>query len=327
MTPQMIQRILQVLDHDPETRGAPIGCYSGTACREVRRGDRWLRNSGRLTIILEEAPISGVQFGLPAARPQVSVVTRVPAATAARNSGSFGTELLGAGLNCTLAVFAGATVVGATAAEPMTGGASTPVLFMAYAGLWSAGTSCLQNIRRATEANINPDDNSLALEDSNTSAIAMNNFVDAVGVGSGFAEFGVGTRAVFDLLVNRAQLNRQAFQAALTGGNQAERRRLVREAVERARANPAIRRELAPLLHAAGYDLAHGVGSRAGAARVANLISEIAARRLSTALGQVIAPLLSGVVSAQRPGSLGSGSVRVTMDAIPGLLLHVVPRG
>jgi len=141
-----------------------------------------------------------------------------------RNSHMAG-ELLGAGLSCGAAVLSWIVIVGASAAVPVSGGASTAVVVLTYSAAAASTAQCVNSVGRSVLEATAPSVNDwLDSQEWYTNASTALDVISVAGaVGSGFATI----KTVFTV---RAATG-QTFMSVLKGLSRTQRKRLTEEII------------------------------------------------------------------------------------------------
>lgn len=131
-TPPSDSVLLHAVDRVPETRGMGVVIISRGTSRCVRKA-----KPGDSTIVFEYRRSPLIKPQLADTKPRNNTISPVR-------------EWLSAGLNCGVAALAWIGVVGAGAAEPVTGGADTFATVFLWAGAMSASGQCSASVTRVT---------------------------------------------------------------------------------------------------------------------------------------------------------------------------------
>jgi hypothetical protein len=319
-----LRGIVEAINAMPETRGVAIGYYGDLVCRQLSNGDRTNPNFHRLIIIVEEAPVSGVQVATRPA-PVASTPPREASSNSAQqamqtNGSRLAPELIGAGLSCGFTVISAVGVVGSAAAEVPTAGASTILLVASWAGLVTSGIQCINGVVRVVEIARNPEGTSLAEWDNNAWYSGFIFVVDAVGVASGVASAGAATRNLLAVLERRGGL---VTTQQLMRMNRAGRAEAMQRAIAQASRSPESAAVLREALEAAGAEVrAAGGLSRVAASRAAAVIAEETTRRLHRAVAEVLGAYGGPLGSALPASWVGSASGSVNTTG--GVIIHAL---
>lgn len=301
-----LQAIALYIQTVPELRGCRVGHYGWNQSQLLHPGNTLSPNYSIL-VVIDEYNIQSVESPDPALPPPAPTPEQIT------NESRVGSELIGVGLSCGLVVVSGVGFVGALAAEGPSLGTSTFLAVAAWAGMATGYAQCLNAIYRTSEAVANPHDNSLELLDNNSWYTNTFFVIDAIGILSGLASINAATRAIRQLLRNRAAL---PSDSALRAMNRAQRNTAMREAIRRASSDPAARRELVEALQEAFPDrnIAAMIrsGGSAGTIRtggiVSNVINEQIARSISSQIREILLSTAGAGVSATPSSWTGSGS-------------------
>lgn len=261
--PATLQRAVAAIHSIPELDGCMIGLQGDGMSRVLDPGSPTNPNFGSVLVIIEEVPGRGTAPlvvappRISAGGPRVGTGTAAPAQpsgggggpTPTPNRTRLGAELVGAGLNCTFAVIAGAGVVGSLLAEVPTAGASTVMLWVSGVGFATSAAQCGNGLVRSYQAAFNPDDNSLERWDNNNVYAGVFLVIDAVGVATSVASLPSATRRLLQILERRGSL--VTAEALATMGRE-RRIAALRQAWNQAAGSPEGRQALQQALREAG---------------------------------------------------------------------------
>ncbi|MCC6229638.1 MAG: hypothetical protein IT432_10465 [Phycisphaerales bacterium] len=331
LTSEQLERLADVLYQEPDLYGCKVVYFHRGVLIIVRPGIIPSVNYDRVVVIEETEERGGMsRDALSRSVRQVSDSSGSSRAESTRisNRSRIGSELVGVGLSCGMAVISGVGVVGGAAAEVPSAGTSTILVVAAWTGFVTSGLQCLNGVVRVSEAVQNPDGSSLQEWDSNVVYSYATNIVDALGVISGGVAVAGSVRGVLRVLQTRGAL---VTAEELSRMSAASRTRAIRDAVARVGRSQEGRRELREAMRAAGLtereaDAALSSAGYIGRTQVVRrVVSEQMARRLGDAMGQARSDAImlgAGVAisgtSPRHTGS-GSGSVRTMM-----LYFHIV---
>ncbi|HXI56897.1 MAG TPA: hypothetical protein VNO55_12610 [Polyangia bacterium] len=262
----------------------------------------------------ELAQFAGLPAGRSGTQPQPSIIS---------NRSRVASELVGAGVSCSLTVVSAVGVAAGAAAEIPTVGASTFLIVAAWTGLATGGVQCLNGLVRVGAIFSAPDDNSLQRWDSNLSYSMGILLVDGLGIASGLGSLPFAARNLW------ATLSRQrGFIAtglsfnSLRAMNRLERLRTISDVFEEAAKTSEGREALVKAARAAEIGSATiqrttGISVR-HAETLRSVISDETARRIASSLRDVLGSMASVGASAT-PASLtgsASGSVNYIINLI-----------
>jgi hypothetical protein len=320
LTKEQLDDVVSAIHSQPELSGVVVGYYDGMMCSVADYGAMVSLNYWEKAVIVEEVDEDG----------QSVLVPVDPTDTAAppakiTNRSRIWSELVGAGLNCGFAVVSGVGVLGGAAAEVPSGGTSTFLVVVAWAGFATSSVQCINGVVRTVEAATNPDSDSISRWDQNKIYTISFLVVDAIGVGAGLASLGPNVKNLLAVLERRGGL-KSAEELAKMGRD--ARGKAIQDALNAARRNP----ESAKILDQALKDaLSAKIVRRVGrnviiAARnsgtVSDVIADETARRLARAVNDVIGSIDSPMASSMPSNWVGSASGSV--NAVGGQLIHVV---
>ncbi|MGD8940891.1 MAG: hypothetical protein PVJ72_16010 [Gammaproteobacteria bacterium] len=141
-----------------------------------------------------------------------------------RNSKLVG-ELVGAGLSCGAAALSWIVIVGASAAVPVSGGASTAVVVLTYSAAIASTAQCANSILRTGGEIVEP-----SLNDWLDSQEWYTNTTTALDIISVAGAAGAGFATIKTAITVRAATG-QSFLTVLKGMSRAERKRLTEEII------------------------------------------------------------------------------------------------
>jgi hypothetical protein len=319
LTREQIDAIVDVIHAQPELTGVIVGHYGGLMCSIADTGSMVALPYWEKAVIIEEidddASVEVPSDPTDTARPP-AVIT---------NRSRIWSEFAGAGLNCGFAVISAVGVVGGAAAEVPSGGTSTFLVVVAWAGLATSSIQCVNGIVRTVEAATSPDSDSLARWDKNRIYTVSFLVVDAIGVAAGLASLGPNVKNLLAVLERRGGLKSADMLAKM--GREA-RAQAIQDALNQARRNPESARILDEALKdALGSRTVRRVATNAVIASrntgvVSKVIADETARRLLRAINDVIGSVDSPIASALPSDWVGSASGSV--NAAGGQLIHVV---
>jgi hypothetical protein len=313
--------VIDAIHAQQELTGVVVGLYGDLKCSIADVGVKAALPYWEKAVIIEE-----VEDDLLASVPVPTDPTdsaRPPAAIT--NRSRIWTELGGAGLNCGFAVISAVGVAGGAAAELPSGGTSTFLVVVAWAGLVTSSVQCVNGIVRTVEAATSPDSDSLARWDQNRIYTVSFLVVDAIGVAAGLASLGPNIKNLLAVLERRGGL--PTAEALAKMGREA-RAKAIQDALNQARRNP----ESAKILDQALKDALssrtvrrvakNAVIASRNAAVVSDVIADETARRLARAIVDVIGSVDTPIASGLPSDWVGSASGSV--NAGGGFLVHVV---
>jgi len=320
LSDEQLAGVVRAIHAQPELTGVMVGLYDGMTCSIADPGAKVALPFWEVAVIVEEIDDDSKTVEVPAE--PTDTAQPPPAIT---NGSRIWSELAGAGLNCGFAVISGVGVLGGAAAELPSGGTSTFLVVVAWAGFATSSVQCLNGIVRTVEATANPDSDSLARWDQNKIYTVSFLVVDAIGVGAGLASLGPNIKNLLAVLERRGGL---PAAGALAKMGRDARGKAIQDAINLARRNP----ESTKILDQA---LADALSSRTVrrvarnviiAARNSNAITDViadeTARRLTRAIIDVIGSVDSPIASSLPSNWVGSASGSV--NAAGGQLIHVV---
>lgn len=320
LTKEQLDRVVAAIHAQPELTGVIVGYYDGLMCSVADQGYKVALPYWEKAVIVEEIDDSSGTVEVPSdptdsAQPPGTITNR----------SRIWSEFAGAGLNCGFAVISGIGVLGGAAAEVPSGGTSTFLVVVAWAGFATSSIQCINGIVRTVEAASNPDSDSLARWDQNRIYTVSFLVVDAIGVGAGLASLGPNVKNLLAVLERRGGL--PTAQALAKMGRET-RAKAIQDALNQARRNPDSAKVLDQALKdALSSKTVRRVAKNAViAARNATVVSDViadeTARRLSRAIIDVISAVDSPIASGLPSQWVGSASGSV--NAAGGQLIHVV---
>ena len=190
LTDTDLQPLITRIQRQPETQGAPIGFYGGGLCRTLHRGSPVSSSFGTVGVVVEEIPGSfGSSGALGSARTgPARVLRQVPRDLANRSRAT--SELVNAGVNCSLMAVSAVGVLASGAATPFTGGVSLIGAALSWASLAAGTAACTDSVIRTVEAYDRPGSTSLSHLDRDRGYVAGQQVVAGVGVLAGGASAG-----------------------------------------------------------------------------------------------------------------------------------------
>src|SRR5271165_2798515 len=202
LTKEQLGAVVNVIHSQPELTGVIVGYYDGLMCSIADPGAKVALPYWEKAVIIEEITDDAVAS---VAVPSDPTDTAQPPAVITNRSRIW-SEFAGAGLNCGFAVISAVGVVGGAAAEVPSGGTSTFLVVVAWAGLATSSIQCVNGIVRTVEAATNPDSDSLARWDQNRIYTVSFLVVDAIGVTAGLASLGPNVKNLLAVLERRGGL-------------------------------------------------------------------------------------------------------------------------
>ncbi len=319
LTQEQLDAVVRVIHSQPELTGVIVGHYDGMMCSVADPGAKVALAYWEKAVIIEE-----IDDDASAEVPSDPTDTAQPPAVITNRSRIW-SEFAGAGLNCGFAVISAVGVVGGAAAEVPSGGTSTFLVVVAWAGLATSSIQCVNGIVRTVEAATNPDSDSLARWDQNRIYTVSFLVVDAIGVAAGVASLGANVKNLLAVLERRGGL---PTAQALAKMGRADRAKAIQDALNQARRNPESAKILDEALKdALGSRTVRRVAKNAiiasrNATVVSDVIADETARRLTRAIIDVISSVDSPIASGLPSDWVGSASGSV--NAAGGQLIHVV---
>ncbi|NMH66500.1 hypothetical protein [Shewanella salipaludis] len=204
-------RIFKALDADPNTAGAGVVFIDHEFTAITLRPFEPICRKYPIRLILREPPR------------HVSAVNYANELKASRRESKLTGELLNTGLSCGAAVLSWVVVAGATAAIPITGGASTAVTYLGVAAATASGLQCFNGFGRTVAEAVNPE--SLDWLDKQEWYNAANTALDIISLG-GAAAAGATTIKMVQTL---RKTTSKSLTEILKGLSRAERKRLTQE--------------------------------------------------------------------------------------------------
>lgn len=204
-------RIFKALDADPNTTGAGVVFIDHEFSIVTLRPFVPICRKHPIRLILREPPR------------HVSPVSYANELKASRRESKLTGELLNTGLSCGAAVLSWVVVMGATAAIPITGGASTAVTYLGVAAATASGLQCLNGIARSGAEAMIPEE--LDRLDDQKWYNAANTALDVISLG-GAAAAGATTIKMVQTL---RKTTSKSLTEILKGLSRAERKRLTQE--------------------------------------------------------------------------------------------------
>lgn len=319
-----INGLLQALQNNDVSRGTVVALYDGLACEQISEGDPDAPNFGRIFFIVEESlKVQGshvVGSGPGSVEEEEQGGTRI----LKTNRSRLASELVGAGLNCTFTVIAGAGSLAVTAADVPALGATTPLIVAGWVGTGASAVQCANGIARTIKAIANPGGVDLDEWDE-TGWYKWSLFtIDAIGVAASVASLPSAYRKVATILERRGALRAVQAMVSGQGGNRTDRAAALVKAIKEASRDERTSAEMAKALKEAGYVARRQLsrrGLREGMAAITNVTARDLRRELSAAIADTLSPIISSMPS-NRVGS-ASGS----MNALPGIIVHAIPVG
>lgn len=217
-------------------------------------------------------------------------------------------------------------VLGGAAAEVPSGGTSTFLVIVAWTGMITSGIQCINGLVRVGAIIANPDDNTLQRWDSNKIYSTSILIVDALGMAAAIASLPSGIKNLWAIIVRqRAFALRGLTETTLRNMNAAERAKVIRELIEAASKTPEGRAAI--MAAAREADIAASTLARSSSLSVRNatkmveIISEETARRVHSALREIVSVPVQGVVSGLPFEWVGSANGSVNW------IIHLVDTG
>jgi hypothetical protein len=148
----MIDRnsLIQVVDRIPVLQGAGIAYIGDRQCSTIRKSDH--KSGFRTYVVFQEADLQPSSFSNLPARSNTT-----PQPIGAPTSGSIGSALLKAGIECGGVVLSATVTAASVAALPVSGGFTSVPLAIASSALLTASLSCGMSVGRLWNVGHDPD--------------------------------------------------------------------------------------------------------------------------------------------------------------------------
>ncbi len=217
----------------PELWGCTV-LYIGNNQSRVLKQAILVTNNSKIVVLIEELTPD---------------VDKAPTTAIKYNQAFQGDELKGGIINCTFAVISAIEVFGGAAAEPVTGGFSTVVVYAGYVGMATSGAQCINSIARTVVAYSSPLGRDLEGLDSNGFYNLFTKAIDIANIASGFGSIAGAGRDINTFLALRGSLASEEKLAAMTN---AQRIKAYDHAVKKVSQNRQVSEEFYKLLNDAG---------------------------------------------------------------------------
>lgn len=315
-----LKKLVEAIHSDPAFSGCMVGFQGNNQSRVLHAGAIPGSKYNRI-VIIEEISAESAAERKGKARPVMSSTKNGSGAVQVTDTPPFivtnksmiGSELVGTGLSCGLAVISGIGVLGGAAAELPTGGASTLLIIAAWTGFVTSGAQCVNGLVRTATAYLDPEDNDLQRWDENSMYSITMLVVDALGVVSSVVSLPAASRNLIAVFQRHGKLKQSA--EALVKMNRSARGVAVRDAIREASKTPEGRKAVELALKESkltAKQAANVMKSGADSARrsrvVVGAIQKDAAVRLNAALRDVLGGYAGIGVSGTPQAWTGSGS-------------------
>ncbi len=172
-----------------------------------------------------------------------------PAFQAITNRSRVASELTSTGITCAFTIVSAWGVAGGAAAEVPTGGTSTFLVIVAWAGFTTSGIQCVNGMVRVSEAAFyNPDENTLQEWDANAYYTGAAAIVDAIGLATSVLSAPADVRDLWTVLKGGSAL--RVTEQQFLHMPRPERVRVMREALQVAARTPEGRNAIARAVRA-----------------------------------------------------------------------------
>lgn len=242
LTDDQINSLVREIHLISDTRGVPIGLYENDRCRLVDAGIAMTHPGGNTGVIIEAIEISQDLVAAPDPRPR-RVETLPPDES---NRSRLTSELLGAGLNCSLMAISAVGVVAGGAASVPTGGASLFAAVIAWTGLVTSTVQCTDSLIRSWEAASHPTSASLDYLDRDEAYSSTRRTVAVVGAASGLGATWVNMARASTIMAQTTISTREVLQLTAMAGDHVS---LMSNIVSASEESPTTTSSLPRLIH------------------------------------------------------------------------------